>query len=126
MQFNVDLLKHAKTALERSATGLAELSPRLRKSAAGTGRAHRIMVEETVAELSRLHAVLTCSYSDMVVAPKEELPALWRRFYVCYDQYLEAARLARTGLAQEDRQHAQGGSALSAQPPAERLGSKEG
>jgi hypothetical protein len=126
MQVTVDLLKHAKTALERSATGLAELSLRLKKSAAGTGRAHRLMVEETVAELARLHAVLTCSYSEMVMAPKEELPALWRRFYVCYDQYLEAARLARTGLAQEGRQHAQGATALTAQPPAESVGSKEG
>jgi hypothetical protein len=126
MQVTVDLLKHAKTALERSATGVSELSLRLKKSAAGTGRAHRIMVEDTIAELCRLHAVLTCAYSEMVLAPKEELPTLWRRFYVCYDQYLEAARLARTGLAQEDRQHAQGATALTARPPAESVGSKEG
>lgn len=126
MQVTVDLLKHAQTALERSATGLSELSLRLKKSAAGMGRAHRIMVEETLAELARLQAVLTECYSDMVLAPKEELPALWRRFYVCYDQYLEAARLAGTGLAQEDRLHGQGASALTAQLPAERVRSKEG
>ena len=125
MQVTVDLLKHAKTALERSATGLSELSLRLMRSAAGTGRAHRIMVEDTVAELARLHALLTGCYNDMVLAPREELPALWRRFYVCYDQYLEAARLAGTGLAQEDRQHGQGTAALT-QLPAERVRSKEG
>lgn len=126
MQVTIDLLKHAKTALERSANTLSELSSRLRKSAAGTGRAHRIMVEETVAELGRLHAVLTCSYNDMVLAPKEDLPALWRRFYVCYDQYLEAARLASTGLAQEDRQQGQGVAALAVQLPAQGMGPKEG
>jgi hypothetical protein len=126
MQVTVDLLKHAQIALERSATGLSELSLQLKKSAAGTGRAHRIMVEETVAELVRLQAVLTECYSDMVVAPKDELPTLWRCFYVCYDQYLEAVRLARTGLAQEDRQNGQGAAALTAQLPAESMGSKEG
>lgn len=126
MQVTVDLLKHAKSALERSATGLSELSLRLKKSAAGTGRAHRIMVEENVAELARLHAVLTCSYNDMLLAPKGDLPALWRRFYVCYDQYLEAARLASTGLSQEDRQHGQGAAALTVQLSAQGVDSKEG
>ena len=78
MQVTVDLLKHARTALERSASVLSELSLMLKRSATGTGRAHRIMVEETVAELDRLHAVLTGCYSDMVLAPREELPERFR------------------------------------------------
>ena len=126
MQVTVDLLKHARTALERSASVLSELSLMLKRSATGTGRAHRIMVEETVAELDRLHAVLTGCYSDMVLAPREDLPVLWRRFYVCYDQYLEAARLARTGLAREDRQHGQAAASIGSEPPTESVGSNEG
>lgn len=122
----VDQLKHAKAAVERSATGLSELSSRLEKSAAGAGRAHRAAVEDTVGELARLHTMLAGYYSDMVLAPREELPALWRRFYVCYDEYLEAARLAGTGLARDDRAHEQNAASTRARSAGPGVGSKEG
>ena len=123
---SVGLLKQAKAALERSAIGLSELSLRLKKSAAGASRAHRIVLEETVSELARLHTVLTGYYNDMILAPKEELPALWQRFYVCYDEYLEAVRLANTGLAREDRLQGQSAVPRGAQLPAGTADAKEG
>ena len=125
MQMPVDQLKHAKAAVERSAIGLSDLSSRLKKGAAGAGRAHRAAVEDTVGDLTRLHTMLSGYYSDMVLAPKEALPALWRRFYVCYDEYLEAARLARTGLARDDRGNEQGAAPTRAQGAAEKVDSKE-
>jgi hypothetical protein len=38
---------------------------------------------------------------DMVVAPKDRLPALRQRFLVCYDDYLQAAQEAKCALAWE-------------------------
>ena len=121
-----DQLKHAKAAVDRAAIGLSDLSSRLEKSAAGAGRAHRAAVEDTVGELARLHTMLAGYYSDMVLAPREELPALWRRFYLCYDEYLEAARLARTGLARDDRAHEQDVAPTRAHSAGLRVDSKEG
>ena len=126
MQMPLDQLKHAKSAVERSAIGLSDLTARLQKGAAGAGRAHRITVEGIVGELARLQTKLASYYSDMVLAPREELPALWRRFYLCYDEYLEAARLARTGLARDDRAHEQDVAPTRAHSAGLRVDSKEG
>lgn len=123
MQASAELLKQAKAAVDRAEIGFLDLSSRLKNSAAGRSRAHRIAVENTTGELARLLTVLTVNYSDMVLAPKGELPALWRRFYVCYDEYLEAARLARTWVM-EDSLPGPGAASAGALPPAEGMDSK--
>lgn len=102
MQAEFNFIEHARTAVERIASGLARLRHRLELGNADMGRQHRLTVEHALARLARRHAVLMQHYERMSNASAEALPASWRDFLWCYDEYLQAVREAKCGLAHEE------------------------
>jgi hypothetical protein len=72
-------------------------------SAAELGRQHRLLIDGALHDLERRHEVLTRLYEAMAVAPDDDAPACWQRFFVCYDDYLEAVRDVRSRLIQDER-----------------------
>jgi len=93
------ILNHAKSAVDQTARSLTEMHARLQ--AAELSRQHRLIVEETLHDLSRRHEILADLYEGMLDVPVNELPAQWQRFFVCYDGYLEAVRDAKCRLVRE-------------------------
>ena len=97
-----DLLNHAKAAVNRAAESLLDLRARLETPTACLGRQHRLIIEGAVHDLSRRHERLETLYQAMLDASPAELPASWRRFFACYDEYLEALRDAKCTVARDD------------------------
>jgi hypothetical protein len=93
------ILNHAKSAVDQTANSLTEMHTRLQT--AELSRQHRLMVEETLHDLSRRREILVDLYEGMLDVPANELPAQWQRFFVCYDGYLEAVRDAKCRLVRE-------------------------
>jgi len=93
------ILNHAKSAVDQTASSLAEMHARLQ--AAELSRQHRLIVDETLHDLSRRHETLVDLYEGMLDVPTNELPTHWQRFFVCYDGYLEAVRDAKCRLVRE-------------------------
>ena len=52
-------------------------------------------------DLSRRHEMLAKLYEEMLDVPDSELPTHWQRFFVCYDDYLEAVHDAKCRLVRE-------------------------
>jgi len=94
-----DILNHAKSAVDQTALSLSEMHTRLQT--AGLSRQHRLMVDEAMHGLSHRHEVLVNLYQEMLDVPDSELPPYWQRFFVCYDDYLEAVRDAKCRLVRE-------------------------
>lgn len=93
------ILNHAKSAVDQTASSLTEMHTRLQT--AELSRQHRLIVEETLHDLSRRHEILLDLYEGMLDVPANELPTHWQRFFVCYDDYLEAVRDAKCRLVRE-------------------------
>jgi len=93
------ILSHAKSAVDQAASSLTEMHARLQS--AELTRLHRLIVEETLHDLSRRHEILVNLYEGMLDVPANELPTHWRRFFVCYDDYLEVVRDAKCRLVRE-------------------------
>jgi hypothetical protein len=93
------ILNHAKSAVDQTASSLTQMHARLQT--AELSRLHRLIVEETLRDLSRRHEILVDLYEGMLDAPADELPTHWQRFFVCYDDYLEAVRDAKCRLVRE-------------------------
>lgn len=98
----VDLLRHARTAIERAASDLDRIRAELSRNAPSMSRLHRQGLEENARDLSRQLSLLEDRFHDMARAGTAELPVLWRHFFVAYDDYLETARRARCSLAREE------------------------
>jgi len=94
-------LGHTKAALERAERCLSGLRDDLKAHPEVVERQYRCMAEVALCELDRRYSHLSELYHAMVVAPKDRLPALWQRFRVCYDDYLQAAQEAKCALAWE-------------------------
>jgi len=95
----VDILNHAKSAVDRTAHSLSKMRARLQ--AAELSRQHRLIVDEAMHDLSRRHEMLAKLYEEMLDVPDSELPTHWQRFFICYDDYLEAVRDAKCRLVRE-------------------------
>lgn len=93
------ILNHAKSAVDQTANSLTEMHKRLQS--AELTRQHRLIVEDTLHDLSRRHEVLADLYEGMLDAPANELPTHWQRFFVCYDDYLDAVRDAKSRLVRD-------------------------
>lgn len=102
MQANADLLNHAKAAVERTARSLAKLRTRLQTPAPALGRQHRLLIDGALHDLTRRHAALTDLYEAMLSATADQLPGCWQKFFICYDDYLEAVRDTRSRLIQDE------------------------
>lgn len=94
-----DILNHAKSAVDGTARSLSEM--RARVQTAGLSRQHRLIAEGAMRDLSHRHEVLVRLYETMLDVPASELPTHWQRFFVCYDDYLEAVRDAKCSLVRE-------------------------
>lgn len=94
-----DILNHARSAVDGTARSLSEM--RMRLETAGLSRQHRLVVEGAMHDLSRRHEVLVRLYEAMLDVPASELPTHWQRFFVCYEDYLEAVRDAKCRLVRE-------------------------
>lgn len=99
MPHGVDILNHAKSAVDRTAHSLSKMQARLQ--AAGLSRQHRLIVDEAMHGLRHRHEMLARLYEEMLAVPDSELPTHWQRFFACYDDYLEAVRDAKCRLVQE-------------------------
>jgi len=94
-------LGHAKAALEQAERCLHALRDDLKAHPEHAERQYRCMAEVAICELDRRYGHLSELYHDMAGASEDRLPALWQRFLVCYDDYLEAAQKTRCALAWE-------------------------
>lgn len=100
-----ELLKHAEAAVSRTARSLSDMRTRLQAPATALDRQHRLLVEGALNELARRHEALTRLYETMIGAPADALPDCWRRFFACYDEYLEAVRDTRSRLIRDEWQN---------------------
>lgn len=97
------LLDHARAAVEHAARTLAELQDAIDSPAAARlGRQHRLLVDGAFLDLGRRQERLSSLYAAMIDASEEQVPACWQRFFACYDEYLEAARDARSRLLRDE------------------------
>lgn len=126
MKQSSELLDRAKMTVERTALSLRDLRDELDAAAWLDGRGQHAMWD-AITDLEWRHSLLSDFYLDMMLSPPSELGERWKRFTICYDDYREAAREVRSGLAQAYRGHAgrHGASRAPAaarppQPPAER------
>jgi hypothetical protein len=102
------LLDHARAAVERTGRSLAELQATVDSPSAGRfGRQHRLLIDVALLDLGRRHAALSSLYAAMSDAPEDQVSGCWQRFFECYDDYLAAARDARSRLVQNE-EHAPG------------------
>lgn len=97
-----DLLSHANAAVERSRHSLAELRTSLGTEPASMSRQHRCCVEAALKDCQRRHTLVIDAWREMERHKADAMPELWPRFLVCYDDYLEAVREAKCGLAREE------------------------
>lgn len=91
----VQALRHAKDALDRSAWFLALLRKDL-SELPGTGYLRRLHVRGLLADLGNQQATLSSRYFGMATMPPGKLFGMQLKdFYVAYDQFLDGVRVAR-------------------------------
>lgn len=98
----VDLLEHARTALDRARADLEDIRRDLETHASSMGWQHGRVIEAGAHDLDERLSVLADCYNDMANAEAGRLPALWRHFFMAYDDFLAAVRSAKVALAGED------------------------
>lgn len=103
MQTRGNLIGHAEDAMERTKRSLAEIQARLEKPET-LGQQHRLLLDNTVQDLTRRYEMLADLYEAMAGAALDELPARWQKFFACYDGYLSALRDAKSRLVQDTAQ----------------------
>ena len=86
------LLTHAQSAVERATRTLDELRARLDAAPEPMSAAHRLQAEQILKDLGLRNANLAHLYREMAAASAEQRPALWGRFFACYDDCLEGLR----------------------------------
>ena len=92
------LLAHAHSAVARATRAVDDLRARFEATSEQMTRAHRLQAEKALQDLHRQRETLTQLYRDMVDAPTEGQPALWGKFFACYDECLESTRELSCGL----------------------------
>lgn len=98
----VDLLKHARAAIDRATADLDEIRSELTRNSSSMSRQHRLSIEGNARDLERHLSLLRDRFDDMAQADASQLAALWRHFFVAYDDYLETARRAKCTMARDE------------------------
>lgn len=114
MKPRTDLLDQAKMTVERTAKLLRDLCDQL-DSTAGMVNGEHLSAWDAITDVEWRHSMLSDLYLDMMLSPPSELPQRWHRFTICYDDFREAVREARS-LLTPDYRHEAGKFGVSSAP----------
>lgn len=105
MKQRTDLLDQAQMTVERAGKLLRDLCDELDSTAGSANDKHR-SAWDAITDVEWRHSMLSDLYLDMMLCPPSELAQRWQRFSICYDDFREAVREARSLLGQDYRRHA--------------------
>lgn len=102
MKQRTDLLDQAQMTVERTGKLLRDLCDELDSTAATANGEHR-SAWDAITDVEWRHSMLSDLYLDMMLSPPSGLAQHWQRFSICYDDFREAVREARSLLVRDHR-----------------------
>lgn len=95
------ILGHAQAAVDRALRTVAAVRREAEQQSC-VSRQQCLLLEQAAHELAKRQTVLSEINRSMVAAPVADLPGLWRKFFVCYDDFVEAERRLRVELIEAE------------------------
>ncbi len=86
-------LRHAQAAVDRAADIAAHYRSEAERSR--LSRQQRLMFGQAAQDLDRRRAVLADLHARLTACQAADLPENWKRFFDCYDAFLESAERHR-------------------------------